>query len=452
MRILIAGDGKVGATLTRQLSAEGHDLILIDSNQAVLESSEEQYDVLTVRGNCASMSVLREAGVQRADLLIAATSTDEMNLLCCLTAHGLNPALSTIARIRDPEYLGQVSEMRELFGLSLAVNPEKQAALEISRLIEYPGFLKRDTFAKSRSEIVELRLDADSRLCGLALSQLPHTLHCQVLVCAVLRDGCAVMPGGDFVLRAEDRIFVTADAENLSLLLKNLGVLPRRARRALIAGGGRVGYYLAQKLLTQGVGVKVVERSAARCEEFARLLPEADVLHGDASSRTLLESEGLGRSDALVTLTGMDELNIILSLYGIGRGVPQVITKLGRAENLQMLSGLHLGSVVCPKELCCSTIVRYVRAMQNQVGAALTVHSIADGQAEAVEFLADGTTLHCGEPLRSIRLRPNVLIAGIARGAQTEIPNGSSCFYSGDTLIVVTGRETVLRGLNDIFN
>ena len=451
MKIIIAGDGKVGATLTRQLLAEGHDLTLIDSNSNVLETSEEQYDVLTVRGNCASMAVLREAGVAGAQLLIAATSADEINMLCCITAHGMNPQLHTIARIRNPEYLEQTYAMRDVFALSLAVNPEKQAAREIMRLIQYPGFLKRDTFAKSRAEIVELQVEEKSCLCGTPLSALSSAVHCRVLVCAVSRDGHAVAPDGSFVLRAGDRIFVTAGEDNLALMLKNLGVIPHKAKRVLLAGGGRVSYYLAQELQNSGIMAEIIEQDPARCAQLAQLLPNACIIQGDASRQELLESEGLARCDAFVSMTGIDEQNIILSLYGRNCGVPQVITKLGRSENMQLVNELHLGSVVCPKDLCCTTIVRYVRAMQNQVGAAITVHSIADGQAEAMEFLVGDGAHHCGEPLHALHLRPNVLIASISHSGKIEIPNGASSFAQGDTLVAVTSGNTAIRCLNDIF-
>lgn len=451
MNILIAGDGKVGKTLTRQLSAEGHDITLIDSDQTVLDSSIERYDVLAVRGNCASMDTLLQAGVENAELLIAATSADEINLLCCLTAHGINPRLHTIARIRNPEYAEQTYRMRGVFALSLAVNPEKQAAEEIERLLKYPGFLKRDTFAKGRVEIVELRVDADSRLRNAALSDIGKIVRCKVLVCAVLRGGKAVAPDGTFTLREGDRLFVTASADNLAALLKNLGIITRKVRRVILCGGGRISYYLAQSLDKSGIDVRLIERDHSRCVELSAMLPNISIINADASSQSLLESEGLADCDALVTMTGLDELNILISLYGSNRGVPQVITKLGRMQSNSILDGLALGSVVCPKELCCSNIVRYVRAMQNQTGAAVSVHSIADGQAEAVEFLADEHTLHCGEPLRELKLRPNVLIVCISRGAHTEIPGGGSAFHPGDTVIVVTSSGEIIGQLNDIF-
>ncbi len=450
MNIIIAGGGKVGMTLARLLSAEGHDLTLIDRNKAVLESGTVQYDVMAVDGNCASMPVLLRAGVREADLLIAATNADEINLLCCMTAHSINGKLHTIARIRSPEYTDQIYEMRDSFALSLTVNPERQAAMEIERLLKYPGFLRRDTFAKGNIEIVELRISAGSKLCNLSLSEMYTTVKARVLVCTVLRNEQTIAPKGDFVLREGDRIFITATTKNLTILLKNLGILIRPVRSCLLCGGDRISYYLAQLLAKDGVAVKIIERDEQRCRTLSAALPEADIIHGDCSSQTELEDERIGLYDAVVTLTGLDEMNMIISLYASSRGVRQVITKLGRAENNQLADSISLGSTICPRELCSNQIVRYVRAMQNQTGAAISIHSIADGQAEAVEFLVDQKTLHCGEPLKAIRLKPNVLVASITRGSNAQIPNGDSSFLPGDTLVVISGRG-VLRQLNDIF-
>ncbi|MCM1189673.1 MAG: Trk system potassium transporter TrkA [bacterium] len=451
MKIIIAGDGKMGAVLTRQLSSEGDDLTLIDSDSRALESSEERYDIMVVQGNCASKDVLLQAGAKDAELLIAATGADEVNLLCCMTAHSLNPNIHTIARVRNPEYTDQIYEMSEMFALSMAVNPEKQAAAEVARLLRYPGFLKRDTFARSRTEIVELRIESSSKLCNVALNDMYGIVKCRILVCAVLRSGKAIAPDGNFVLREGDRIFVTASTETLTVLLKNLGVITHKVKRVILCGGGRLSYYLARQLQRTGIRVQLIERDLDRCNQLAASLPETCIIHGDASSQFLLESEGISDCDALVTMTGLDELNMVISLYGTGCGVPQVITKLGRMDNTNILGNLALGSVISPKELCCNTIVRYVRAMKNQTGAALTMHTIADGQAEAMEFLADENTLHCGEPLKNIRLKKGVLVASITKGAREEIPNGDSFFNRGDTVIIVTNGGKGIYQLNDIF-
>lgn len=450
MNIIIAGGGKVGLTLARQLAAEGHDITLVDNNALVLEEAVEQFEAMAVCGNCASKEVLIQAGVQTADLVIAATNADEVNLLCCMTAHGIHRGIHTIARIRNPEYAEQVMTMRDIFPLSLTVNPEKQAAIEIARLLKYPGFLRRDTFAKGRVEIVELRIDENSKLCNVALSDLSSIVNCKVLVCAVLRQGAAVAPKGNFILQNGDRIFVTAPTGVLTTLLKNLGIITRRVRNVLICGGGRVSFYLAGLLEKDGISVQMIDRDHARCVELAALLPNTSVVYGDCSNPHTLDSQGIDRVDALASLTGVDETNMVISLYGNTRNVPQVITKLSRGEGI-IADSLPLGSVICPKELCSNNIVRYVRAMQNQTGAAVSIHTIADGQVEAIEFLVDQTASNCNIPLKQLKLKPNVLIASITRGTETQIPGGNSTFTAGDTVVVVTGGRGVLKRFNDIF-
>ena len=451
MKIIIAGDGKVGSMLTRQLSAEGHDITVIDSDAAIQQRSEERYDVISLHGNAASMEVLRQAGVKEADLLIAVTGADEANLLSCITAHALNPKLHTIARIWNPEYTDQIYRMRDVYGLSMVINLENQAAAEINRLLMYPGFLRRDTFAKGKTEIVELRVDAGSKLKDVRLMDLRNIVKCQVLVCAVLREGNAIAPKGDFVLREGDRVFVTALSHNLSTLLKNLGLLTRRIRNVTICGGGRISYYLAKRLNKSGISVRIIERDFARCKSLCEQLPEAEIIHGNVLERSLQESENISETDALVTLMGQDELNMIVSLYGTSRNVPQVVTKLSHGGNRSMIGDLSLGSVVSPRELICSDIVRYVRAMENQTGAAISVHTIADGQAEAMEFLVDEHTRNCGKPLKEIKLKPNVLLVSVSHGADTEIVNGNSSFSKGDLVVVVTNSRENIRQLNDIF-
>lgn len=451
MKIIIAGDGKMGASLTRQLSLEGHDLTIIDSNPTVLESSEERYDVMVVQGNCASMKTLLSAGVKETDLLIALTGADEINLLCCLTAHGLNSNIHTIARVRNPEYTDQIYSMRDLFSLSLAVNPEKQTAIEIERLLRYPGFLKRDTFAKGRVEIVELKIDENSKLCNIALIDIASIVKCHILICSVLRDGQAITPDGNFVLKQEDRIFVTAPTDSLTVLLKNLGIITHKVKRVVIAGGGRSSYYLATLLDRRGVEVVIIDSNEDRCNHLAQALPNASIIFGDASNQFLLDSIGIADCDALVTMTGLDELNAILSMYGKNMGLSQVITKVGHIDNTNMLSEMHLGSIISPRELCNNTIVRYVRAMSNQAGAALTIHSIADGQAEATEFLVDSKTNNCGVPLKQMKVKSGVLIACITHEGTQIIPNGDTCFYEGDTVITVSASGKCIYQLNDIF-
>ena len=451
MNIVIAGGGKVGEILIKKLSSEGHDLTLIDPNLQTLEKSIERYDIMSYNGNSASYDVLKQAGIKEADLLIAAAGSDEINLLTCFTAHNINPNIRTIARIRNPEYDTQSYIMRDDFALSMSFNPEKSTASEIRRLLKYPGFLKRDTFAKGRVEIVELKIDEKSPLCNLPLKDLISVTKCKVLICVVLREGRAIAPDGSFVLQADDKILVSAPAQNMSILLKSLGIVTHKARKVLIAGGSTVSYYLATYLEKAGIAVRIIEKDMERCRELAAKLPNATIVHGDASSQNVLESEGISETDALITLTGMDELNLVISFFGNVCKVPKIVTKLNHLNNNYVLDNLEVGSIVSPKEIATDNIVRYVRAMSNLSGAAVTVHSIAEGKAEAIEFRVDSETRHIGKPLKDIALRQGVLICCITHEMETEIPAGDSSFSLGDTVIVVVSAGTMIMKLNDIF-
>lgn len=451
MRIIIVGSGKLGSALTRQLSAEECDITLIDQRMEALEATEELYDVITLQGNGASMKTLQEADVSGADLLIAVTGEDEVNLLCCMTAHSLNKNLHTIARIRNPEYWEQASTMRELFGLSLIVNPERMAAREIDRILKYPGFLRVDTFANGRMEIVELRIDEKSPLSNVSLIRMSEVVGTRVLVCAVVRSGECLMPGGDFVLQPGDNIFVTASRDNLAELLKSLGIAPKKVRQVVVAGGGRVSYYLAEFLVKSGTSVEIIERDEAKCLTLAERLPKAQIIHGDASKPTFMDHEAIEKADALVALTGLDELNILISLYGAAKHIGKRIVKLGRYDYSKIIGDVSVGSVISPKELSSNVIARYVRAMRNQTGSAVTIHTIANGQAEAVEFVINKNCRHCGEPLRNLPIKSGILVAGISHKLNIEIPGGASTFEEGDSVVVVCSDKNVLYSFNDIF-
>ncbi|MBR0413973.1 MAG: Trk system potassium transporter TrkA [Clostridia bacterium] len=451
MNIVIAGSGKLGAMLTQKLAAEGHNITIIDSDLRVTTELIEEFDIMAVEGNCASIQTLREAGIGDTDLLIATTRSDELNLLSCMTAHYMNKSIHTIARLRTPEYMESTYALRKPLALSLTVNPERHAAREISRLLKYPGFIKREKFANGLIEIVGVKVTEDSPLKDKPIHKLPQIAHCQVIVCTALRNGKAITPDGEFVFEENDLIYVTASAENLNTLLKNLGLIKRKIKNIIIVGGGRVCYYLTTLLEKENFNVKIIEKDAARCEELAEHFDNVSIIHGDASSMHVLEREGIETCDALISMTGMDEQNAVISIYGSSLNIPKVITKLGRAEHVQIYDNLPVGSLVSPKELSCNTIVRYVRAMQNQVGSAITVHSIAEGQAEAIEFIVDENTKHCDEPLKDITLKKEVLIASITHGRMIEFPNGDSTFHQGDRIVVVKSGDKAIHQLNDIF-
>ncbi len=452
MKILMAGIGKVGSVLTKKLSGEGYELILIDTDRQVLEHCIQNYDVLSVCGNCAVKNTLLEADVCEADVLIAMTPSDEINLLCCMTAHKLNPNIHTIARMRNHEYMDQVYEMRDEFALSLIVNPERQAAEEIERLLKYPAFLKIDTFSKGRAEIIEIRVDKESKLNNLALNNIYSILKCKILVCLVMREGKPIMPNGNFVLQENDRVFVSASPDNSSTLIDSLNLAKRKTKSVMICGASRESFYLAQRLIKNKIKVKMIDNNKDRCTLLSEILPEADIVFGDASDFNLLISEDISSYDCVISLTGMDEINMIISLHASAHNVPKVITKLGRVGDYNILESLDIGSVVSPKELCCHDIVRYVRAIKNSTGAAKAIHFIADGSVEAVEFRVGEDALYTNTPIRDIPLRKNTLIACIIHNRKTIIPDGNSSFEKGDTVIIVSDDKNEIYKLNDIFN
>ena len=451
MKIVIVGDCKVGFALTAQLAQEGHDIVVIDNNKKVLQESAEQLDVMVVHGNGAGVKAKKQAGVEDADLLIAANSADEINLLCCIVARKLGSA-HTIARVRNPEYVEQIYFLKDELGLSMTINPERAAAREISRLLQFPSFLKRDSFAKGRAEIVEMVIKEGSVLEDKLLSELYQIAKVQVLVCAVKRGGRAYIPDGSFRLMRGDRIFVTAPTHNLARLIKHLGLQTQKIREVILVGGSSIAYYLAMDLFLNGIRVKIIESQAERCLELAELLPKAMIIHGDGANQSVLLAEGIEKTDAVVTLTNLDEENFLVSMYANYLKVPKVITKINRTEFNDIFQDKGIDCVVSPKLLTANDIVRYVRAMQNKTGdSMITLHRIADDMAEAMEFPVTEETRHLGETLIKIRLRPNILIACINRRGKIIIPKGDDTIELNDTVIVVTTAEQRINELNDIF-
>lgn len=452
MKIIIVGDGKVGSALARQLSGEGHDLTIIDSDPRVLGQSADQLDVMVVNGNGATMHTLKDAGADRADILIAATSRDELNLLTCLTAKRLG-ATHTIARIRNPEYADQLIEMRDELGLSLTVNPESSAAQEAYQLLQFPSFLKRESFAKGRVEIVALPVEKNSQLCGIAMHQLYDIARVNVLVCVVERGDEVYIPDGTFTLREGDTIYVTAALDSLAKLVKNLGLVDHKVKNLLIIGGSRIALQLAARCLKGGIAVKIIEQRHERAVELAELLPAATIIEADGSLQDVLEEEGIRSYDAVATLTGIDEENLVLSMLASNIGVGKVITKIDRIQYPEVFRQSEIGSVINPKDICCANIVRYVRAMSTASAsdAMITLHPIADGKAEALEFRASEKTRYLDVPLKDVPLKSGILIACITHQGRTIIPRGDSRFYPDDTLIVVTSGGRTVSDLADIF-
>lgn len=439
MKIVIVGDGKVGFTLTQQLSKEGHNVVVIDSSNQALENSVNVLDVIGIHGNGASYAVQMEADVPHCDLLIAATSTDELNLLCCVLARKLG-ARHTIARVRNPEYSQQLLFMKEELGLSMYVNPELAAANEAARTLSFPSALKVETFAKGRVDLVEIKLRPGSVLNGLPLHALYSKYRVHILVCAVQRDNRVYIPTGDFILKEGDKINITASPREILFFFRAIGILTEKVRNVMIVGGGKIAYYLARSLTESGMRVKIIEIDKERCQQLCQRLPGVMIIHGDGTDEELLREEGIEATDAFVALTDFDEENIIISMYAGTKQVPKVITKINKLSFLDILGNSGIESVISPKHITSNQIVQYVRAMENSFGSSNveTLHRIVNNQVEALEFRVREKSRIVGVPLKNLQLKKDLLIACIVRNSQPIIPGGSSTIEVGDGVIVVT--------------
>ncbi len=453
MKIIVAGCGKVGRELTQRLSQEGHAVTAIDIDPKRIQEIGDQYDVMGVNGSCVTLSVQLEAQADKADLLIATTESDELNLLACLVAKKLG-AKHTIARVRDPAYTRRQEKtgsmldfLSEELGLSMYLNPEFAAASEISRLLRFPNAHTVDVFAGGRAEIVEVTADKSSSLPGLTLQELNRGFA-RVLVCAVQRSEDVFIPTGDFRLQEGDRISITGEPSEISRLFRRLGLLKKKADRVLIVGGGRIAYYLAVSLAGAGTRVTIMEQDEERCKTLCELLPDANIMLGDGTDHELLGEVGAGEMDGIAALTGSDEVNIILGLYAASLGAGKTVVKVNNGNLIGLGEQAGLGSVISPKHTTANMILSYVRGMSATMDSNVeALHSLCGGKVEALEFSV-GREVEgvCGVPLKDLNTRPGLLLACIIRDGRTLIPGGTDSIRRGDHVIVVTTE----RGLDDI--
>ncbi len=450
MKIVIVGCGKVGYALAKQLSLENHDVTIVDNHLRAIEHAQETLDVIVLHGNGAALDIQREANVDEADLMIAMTASDELNLLCCIVAKRLG-CRHTISRVRNSDYMNQVQFMRDDFGLSMTVNPEFSTARTIFRSIQFPSFLKIDSFAKGLVELVELKIADNSVLVGKSLGKLTSELHLKVLICAVERDNNVFIPNGTFVLRAGDKIHVTAPRSELAKMIKVLGISTQKIRNVMIIGGGRIAEYLTDELIKSGMDVKIIERDRERSVELATRFPKALIINDDGSNHDVLLAEGIRETDAVLTLTGLDEQNLVISMYAAHLGVKKTVTKMNRSEYSQLFADMEIGSTVCTKDIITADIIRYVRSIDNSDASIITLHRMVDGKAEAIEFIANAQTSGLDTPLRDLKLKKNILIASINHNGNIIIPSGMDRISYGDTVIVVTTADEPISELNDIF-
>ncbi len=449
MNIIIIGCGKVGISLAEQLSDENHNITLIDSSVETLQNVSDDLDAMRIHGNGASISTLMEAGLEEAEILIAVTGSDELNLLCCLLAKKRGNC-NTIARVRNPLYSKELNFIKESIGLSMIINPELAAATEIARILRFPSAIRIDTFAKGRVELLKFKLKPEVPLNGLRISDIMNQYRCDILFCGVERENQVFIPDGNFTLQNGDLISLIATPKNAAEFFRKIGLKTNQVKNAMIVGGGAIAYYLAKQLLDMKIRVRIIELNKIRCETLSELLPEVTIVNGDGTNKELLMQEGLLHAESFITLTNLDEENILLSLYAKQMSDIKLVTKVNRIAYTEILDHLDLGSVIYPKYITAEYILQYVRAMQNSIGSNVeTLYQILDNRAEALEFAVHEENAVTGIPLAKLSLKKNLLIGSINRNGQTWIPRGQDCIQAGDSVIVIT-TQLGLQDLTDI--
>lgn len=450
MNIIIVGGGKVGIALTELLAGEGHNVTVIDTAPKLIENIVNDLDVIGYCGNGASFPVQNEAGVSKCDVFIAVTGSDELNIMSCLVAEKMG-AKHSVARVRNPEYSLQVDLMHNQLGIDLVINPDFEAANEISRMIEYPAASKVETFAKGRIELAEITVDEDSPLNGMALYDVKKAVHSSLLICAVQRGEEVIIPSGSFVIKEGDILHFTAPKIELANIFNILGLKKRKIKSVLIIGGSRISYFLAKYLLNSGKKVRIIESDPQRATELESALNKVSVICADGSDTDILDECGLESIDSTVALTDIDEENMIVSMYAANNNVPKTICKVTRPALVKMLPAVTKNcSVLYPQDIVASMILRYIRAVNNTEGSGVqTLYRILDGRVEAAEFIASDTCELCGKPLRELKLKPNVIIACVSRKKTVIIPDGNTVIQPSDSVIVITAGQG-FADLNEI--
>ncbi len=451
MKITVVGCGKVGATLIEHLTKEGHDVTVIDVDVNAVNAMSETFDVLGVVGNGATFEVQAEAGVKNSDILIAVTSSDEQNLLCCLIAKKAGVRY-TIGRVRDPIYNSEVKYLQKELGLALIINPELATAKEISRLLKYPSAITVDTFAGGNVELLTVKVEKDSVLDGIKISEIGSKIKCDVLICSIERKDEVFIPDGGSEILAGDRISFVASPKNVAAFLRKIGQTVGNVKNAILVGGGDISRYLADILTGSGIDVKIIEKKKEKCVALANEFSDVTIINGDGMEQNLLLEEGLDGRGGFVALTNSDEENIIMSLYAKSLGRTKIVTKLSKLKIDGVVKNLGLDCFISPKSITANIILRYVRAMKNSAGSNVeALYRISDERVEALEFSVKEGSPVIGKPLSQLKIKKGILVACITRGSDIIIPKGNDMVLAGDSVIVVTKEESLLD-VADILN
>ncbi len=451
MDIVIVGMGKIGKHLAKVLSEENHNITVVDINEDKLEKTVEMLDVKGVAGSGTHCDVLSDAEVKGCDLLISVTALDEYNILTCLIAKRMG-AKNTIARVRAPEYTKQVNFMRDELGISMMINPDFLAALELFRMLQFPSVMNVESFSNGRIDMVGIEVNDSSPLCDVKLSRLPGKMSSNMLICAVCRNDKVIIPNGDFVIQKGDSIYVTGSHKGLAKIVKELYGTKRKSniKDIMLVGGSRIAIYLSQLLISAGKNVIVVEKDAAKCANVLEHCPKATVINSDASNQDLLIEEGLENVDAVVTLTDADETNFLVSMFSKSLGIEHGITKINSSSLAKIVKKIEGYSYINVSEVTCDIITQYVRAKKSVNSSYMkTLYKLVDGKIEAVEFLAGDYVRFLGKPLSTVRLKKNTLIAAVNRKNKIFFPGGNDTIEKGDMVIVVS-KGYAMYNLNDI--
>ena len=449
MKIIIIGCGRVGQSLAEKLNSDGNKVTVIDKQATKVESITNRCDIMGIVGNGATHTVQQDAGVDSADLLIAVTDSDELNLLCCVIAKKEGNC-QTIARVKNPQYSEEAPYLKEQLGLAMVINPEYAAAEEIARVLRFPAALKIEPFAKGKVELIKFKLAKASKLIGMSVKEMAGKYHSDVLVCTVERGEEAHIAGGDFVFEEKDVVSIIGTPKNANEFFKKIQYTGESIKNALVVGGGAITHYLCGILEHSNVSLKVIERDYKMCEELCTRWQKVDVIHGNPTDRELLQEEGFQKADAFVSLLNLDEENILLSLFAQEFHEGKLITRIDHADYDSVISRLELETVICPVNITSDSILRLVRATRNAKGSNVeTLYNMIPGQVEAAEFIIKEKSPIANKPLSELKFKKGVLRASISRGSEVITPRGQDVIQAGDAVVIVS-KHLGLEDVTDI--
>lgn len=449
MKIVIVGSGKLGSYLSNILIKENHDVTIVDKNESILNKLSNTQDVSCICGNGLVVDTLLDADVNKADILIASMKNDEDNIVCCLLAKNLG-VKSTIMRIRNPEYSNSMQYIQNDLGLSITINPELLSAREIVNQLKFPLSVKSNYFSKGKIEMVEFKIKENSKLIGLSVKDLISKIKKEIIIFAVERENKVYIPKGDFVFELGDRLVITSKPQNISYFFKQIGNVKQKVNNIMIIGGSKLSYYLAKFLCDMKVNVKIIEIDKEKCNFLAHNIPKALIIHGDGADKQLLLEEGIEEVDALISATGIDEENIIFSIFANSLKIPKIITKINHLTFAEIVEDMGVESIITPHVIASNQVIKYIRARENSIGGNMeTLIRLMNDRLEIMEFIVKDDFKAVGKKLKDIKFKNNAIVVCIKRNRNIIFPTGEDEIRSNDNIIIATTKLGI-KGLNEI--